>query len=75
MTRAGVIPRYFLATNIAQFSVNPTNGTITMARMLDYELDGRTYIFTVAAVDTSMANTALTTVNISITTVILFIVL
>lgn len=56
------IPRYFLATNIAQFSVNVVNGTITMAQMLDYEIDGHKYIFTVAAVDTSMTNTALTTV-------------
>jgi len=63
LASTSAIPRYFLATNIAQFSVDAVNGTITMAQILDYETDGRTYIFTVGAVDTSMTNTALTTVT------------
>ena len=42
--------QYFLATNISHFTINSSNGVLTVASSLDYERDAHMYIFTVGAV-------------------------
>lgn len=38
-------------SGLAKFSIDPTTGTIRLARMLDYENGDRTFLLTITATD------------------------